>query len=671
MAPRVASQVLRVDSLPEDDAQSPDDVRTDRSELVQKAIAAQAAAFEEQEKLIRTQAETIDKLTGQVQELARKLAQYESGKGDESNASTAVPLPENGVLSVVETPAFSKERPNSLDRHSTFARSSRWSRSGPGPAAFRSSNRLITADVQAGIDASADETAEQRRPFWKLPLNPNSPARMIWDIISMTLLMWDLAYIPLQMFDPEDSDFTNAMGWITLIFWTLDVFMSNATGFYQDGALVMSQRAITILYLKTWFALDMVVLLPDWFMRVVGSIQSSGLESFAEIVRGARIMRVVRLVRVLKMKTLLNLVYDLLDSEYMFIVFSVGKMITALLVFNHIIACGFYFVGKMEMDRGQPNWLEHTGMGPVIDGDIMWRYTTALHWSLTQFTPAGMEVVPRNVPERLLSIVVLICALIVFSSVLGGITNSMTALRNMGADTKKQFWLLRRYFNQNHVNPMSRTRIIRYLEHQTKATAGEVSMSDISILSLLSEPLQALLDYEMNKQLIVVHPIFANFEATMPSCMMKLCRNALTFICFANDDAIFGAGDESDKMYFFQKGSLLYTPNHGPPCTVTSGWIVEPVLWTGWWHQGGLRATSPSQLATIKPGPFCEVMKVYSHKWELCRSYAAEFIQMLNSTPEDELTDLAGDFSMLESIVNRCCEVPLGRLSMRSNSKES
>ena len=36
--------------------------------------------------------------------------------------------------------------------------------------------------------------------------------------------------------------------------------------------------------------------------------------------------------------------------------------------------------------------------------DLSWRYLTSLHWSLTQFTPASMDVSARNEYERIMSI---------------------------------------------------------------------------------------------------------------------------------------------------------------------------------------------------------------------------------------------------------------------------
>ncbi|CAE8632903.1 unnamed protein product, partial [Polarella glacialis] len=108
---------------------------------------------------------------------------------------------------------------------------------------------------------------------------------------------------------------------------------------------------------------------------------------------------------------------DLIDSEYMFIVYTMAKLVLFIFVINHIIACVWYMVGRMTMEQGEFSWIKDTGRAPVFEQGLAWRYTTALHWSLTQFTPASMDVNARNVPERVMSILVLFFSLITFSSI--------------------------------------------------------------------------------------------------------------------------------------------------------------------------------------------------------------------------------------------------------------
>merc|ERR1719367_2200069 len=100
-----------------------------------------------------------------------------------------------------------------------------------------------------------------------------------------------------------------------------------------------------------------------------------------------------------------------------------------------------------------------------------------------------MEVVPRNTIERIFTVVVLIFSLLVFSSFVGTVTNSMTALRAMSGDDSKRFWVLRKYLSQNRLNKNLSNRIVKYLEHTNREQGERVQKESVVLLRLLSEPL--------------------------------------------------------------------------------------------------------------------------------------------------------------------------------------
>merc|ERR1719506_1788119 len=126
-----------------------------------------------------------------------------------------------------------------------------------------------------------------------------------------------------------------------------------------------------------------------------------------------------------------------------------------------MIACCWYALGRSAENSGV-SWIL---ANKIENRALSYKYFTSMHWTLTQFTPASMEVFPQNTAERLFSVVVLMFALVAFSSFVGSISTSMTALRNMNADVNKQFWLLRRYLKQQGVTKLVGKRILKYLEY--------------------------------------------------------------------------------------------------------------------------------------------------------------------------------------------------------------
>merc|ERR1712048_207745 len=107
---------------------------------------------------------------------------------------------------------------------------------------------------------------------------------------------------------------------------------------------------------------------------------------------------------------------------------NLAKLLLSVLVLNHVVACVWFLIGRLAMENESRNWIT---VGELNGTDVAYMYSTSLHWSLTQFTPASMDISARNIWERAFSIVVLFFAMVAFSSIVGSITGSMTSLRNM------------------------------------------------------------------------------------------------------------------------------------------------------------------------------------------------------------------------------------------------
>jgi hypothetical protein len=121
--------------------------------------------------------------------------------------------------------------------------------------------------------------------------------------------------------------------------------------------------------------------------RILGQVflegTSVGYMRFAKIVR---FFRLLRLVRLLKVQGTFHDLVERVDDESVVIIMGVFKILVAIMVINHFIACSWYGIGISDISEN--SWVKTNQIHPE---DRMYAYTTALHWSLTQFTPASME----------------------------------------------------------------------------------------------------------------------------------------------------------------------------------------------------------------------------------------------------------------------------------------
>jgi CRP-like cAMP-binding protein len=485
-----------------------------------------------------------------------------------------------------------------------------------------------------------------------LLLNPGQPTRVVWDLTGMFFISYEMLSIPMHMaFQPEPHIITTMMGWVTLVFWSMDMFASLFTGYYKNGKLVMDQQAIMLNYFRGWFWVDCIVVLPDWVLKAMGSV--TNVAGLGRILRIVRVMRVLRLLRLLKLKKVFALVYDVIDSEVMFIVVNLIKLLTVILVMNHIVACAWYLVGRLTMESGAPrNWLQDRGIQPVYDKSLEWKYLTALHWSITQFTPASMDVSATNVAERFFSIVILFWALVALSSIIGSVSASMTALRNMSSDENKQFWILRRYLRQKHIPRDLCQRIIKYLEHQQLQKHNTVPASSVKLLPALSERFQIQLSHELNAPILKEHPFFRHMNdgsGLLQVTLYRLCHNAVQSHSYALEEVVFNPGDEGRRMYFVKSGSFEYRMINDCVVDAPLGfklWAAEASLWTHWRHHGTLTASCPSEAIGILPQKFSDQFHQHPRSWYFARNYAVEFVEYLKGVGAHAQTDLLFDFDI-------------------------
>merc|ERR1719491_764494 len=92
--------------------------------------------------------------------------------------------------------------------------------------------------------------------------------------------------------------------------------------------------------------------------------------------------------------------------------------------------------------------LEHTWVDQAFDDDahtFWYRYLSSFHWAVTQFTPASMEIVPTNTFERLYTIVTIFFGLLMFSSFVSNMTNSMTYLTKINYEKRSRINAARNY----------------------------------------------------------------------------------------------------------------------------------------------------------------------------------------------------------------------------------
>jgi len=445
--------------------------------------------------------------------------------------------------------------------------------------------------------------------------------------------------VPLQLFNPPNVAITQVLGVITQLFWNFDIVANFFVGYYERGIVIMRPRSIAWNYFRSWFCVDLLIVVTDWVLLWISADDEASAGGLGRVSRGVRYLRglrYLRLLRVLKLQQVFTKA-QILMSEVTSVRFSIGRLGLAILVINHLIACFWWGVGRLECEaRSWTHNFEEATLG--------YQYSTSLHWSISQFGVGNVEIEAENSCERVYCIVVLLFALIAFTSLVSSITNAMLHLRSLN-DREKQFSVFRRYCQEQGVSKQLLQRMTQYIEFALDQQMGSIAAVDVGLLKLLSEPLYDELQKEIYGKYLVWHPFFRKLCHFHVVPTRTVCRSTLATIFLAPRDVIFREHQIAARMYFIEGGHLEYSRRGEEEEVVSPTWFSESVLWTPWLFVGRMEALTPCELVCVVAENFRDVMSMYPDTFRLVKRYAGSYVARLNATKESELTDLCTDFT--------------------------
>jgi hypothetical protein len=478
-----------------------------------------------------------------------------------------------------------------------------------------------------------DDNEFKEAPHSVFILNPDAGVRVSWDLTSLFMVVYDCIMIPMALFDLPEDVMLAMMDWVTRIFWTLDMGWSCCTGVVlADGSVEYRLRFIIRRYLKTWFALDCIIVGSDWF----GVIFSSGGMGLSRLARVSRTVRVVRLLRLARMQEVMANITERIQSDKVMLVLQIAKILVFLVAVCHIVACGWWGVGSSS---DGDSWVKEN---KYENSPIALQYLVSLHWAFSQFSGGMEELRPTRGVERFYTVVVWVFAFMAGLVMLSWLTSNLTQQYIIGGSGARQMATLKKYLNQNKIPKNLIKRLCRSAKH---AVSGDLQPDTVDLLNVVSEPLKIEMHYEMYSRVLSCHPFFLDFLNANNQVMRRVCHSCMSMLLLDSGDVLFRRGDEASepKMYFVCNGILEYRDKYDEVTIVTERmWAGEPALWCAWRHPGTLSATSDAKIGMLDAELFQEVCSTYMKKSKgqafNPKRYAAAFVEELNKC--SELTDL-------------------------------
>ncbi|CAE7292067.1 Kcnh7 [Symbiodinium sp. CCMP2592] len=526
-----------------------------------------------------------------------------------------------------------------------------------GRDAYQSQGHTTKASVRIN-EFVQDDSCLQR-----FVIPPQNKFQVLWSIVCSLLILWDAITIPLEMFNvPEFGAVLDTVGIFSFVFWMVDIPLHFFFGVQLEGTTELRPQKLAQLYLRSWFLVDLVVVLIDWMLflleaAVTSSDETSVLKS-ARYLRTLRLLRLFRLLRVVKLYRELSLLANRFLSTYAYMVMKVVAGLCVMLAINHLIACAWYGIGSWS--DGDNTWIKRAEMhGAGTQEGIAGfadNYAASMHWALTQFTPATNNIAPYNAAERFFAIWVILLAMGVFSSFIGSISATVSSLRTARADQYQKQSKLLQFFIERDLSVELFGKVQEALKRVGNLEV-RVRESEVSLIQGIPERFKMELHEEMYMSAVMklgCWPSWRN-EGQRPF-FRNLCHRAMSEHVSTPGQDFFLPGADCQRVYVLQSGSMGYSFREQIPIPLRSQDVLcLPCLWAEWYHRGRLTSNAICYIAGVDCEEFCrQAINFGGRLVQFLQIYGILLVGAVEALEEQRLaTDLSLEEDKLSDVASR------------------
>ena len=508
-------------------------------------------------------------------------------------------------------------------------------------AAVRKSKRRISRRGE-----STNMLDDQSR--CKLPLiQPAGRFRLLWDACGLVLIMMDAFVLPVALAWELEGGWQSPGGivlllifWVSVVFWSADVFLNFITAFYRSGKLVSDSPSIVRHYVQTWLVFDVALLTLDFMNAFTEMGELAAL-------RYARIVRAFRLLRLLKMSKLQDILQEIAAStgrQWMMLVIAIVNTSFLILVVAHMLTCCWYWLGRLVEFDGIVSWIEISGATGL---PVYVQYLHSLRYVMNAPSPPGIS--PESEKERLFDIMAYVFSLVVIGSAVSAIAGTLNELKAMNEASARQKREIRLYLTSQSASFELVSRIMKFVDYKLQR------MSFVTFdPSLISPTLQTELFVGQRSRYLQVVPIFSLTSVLFPDVFATICA-ALEKDVYEQKEHVFAAGAWSTALHIAAAGVFNYIEGIEP-----DGKGVE-IAGERWFGELSLYAEKTVHQTTLTAKSFAEMFSLSGSKLADCVrdspgctsmfcEYAKEFIL----ASQKKRTTLSADEH--EQMSRTCCE---------------
>eukprot|EP00002_Diphylleia_rotans_P017407 TRINITY_DN3380_c0_g1_i1.p1 TRINITY_DN3380_c0_g1~~TRINITY_DN3380_c0_g1_i1.p1 ORF type:complete len:701 (+),score=113.48 TRINITY_DN3380_c0_g1_i1:74-2176(+) len=421
-------------------------------------------------------------------------------------------------------------------------------------------------------------------------INPNQNSKRYWDVLIMCIIIYNAVAIPLYVAFPNIT--AGSLGILDLVFdlcFFIDIIINFRTAYDDKGVMVVDGKEIARNYLRNWFVIDVISILPYEFM--LNQFQSGSISRIPRLLRILRLIRLTRLMRLFRLSRIFHKWFGHVQLVQMTL--RMVKLTAVLFFMSHYSACGYIFIANLD-DSDRTSWNVYRNITHQSDGHVE-IYTSALHWAVTTITTVGYgDIVPKTDTERIYTILNMLIGVTTFTFVVGSMSAFIQQADHSSKSKKDKLDQVNQWLKYRELPAPIQYRVREYYNHIWSKKSGFFDES--ALLKDLPVALRSTITLWLNEQTLRNIGFFSKLDdATLSGIISKMqplsCRSG---------DYLVREGQEGYCMYIISRGEVDVTSGDGRKRyrTLGSG---------GYFGEIALINRSTRRTATVQAKTYCEL----------------------------------------------------------------
>ena len=408
--------------------------------------------------------------------------------------------------------------------------------------------KLFKREKICDTDTEDEESENEKEIPWIIL--PDNPYKKMWDLLIAFLILYSAIITPYEI---AFSD-TNKVSWFEIlidILLAIDIVLTFFSAYTDDEEnLVKNHRKIIKKYLKSWFIIDIISVLPvSYFFNSSGKF--SGLTKISKLPKLYRLVKLTKLLRITKMSSKGNLnKVTKFFMEKLKINANVERLFFFVLTFllmNHLCACFWYFMAKIE-DFSPDSWVVRLG---YIDSSNIELYIISFYWTLTTVTTVGYgDITAGTTIERIYNLFIMSFGVLLYSFAIGSLSSIVSTLDQKSEEMNQKLQILSSIKKEFNLEQNIYDKVRKVIKYDLSRNQKDKMV----FLQELPNKLRIELSQIMHDKVIQNFYFFRD----QPSDFFAYVAPLLKPVKFSQNDYLYKCQDMIDEMYFVAKGTVIF-----------------------------------------------------------------------------------------------------------------